>query len=111
MWLLWNKGTGGGKRYREGGSANCFIFRQFTDQYEGRPEVGMGVLFAELLHSGLQGPGHVTRLNVVLVENLHECGRAFVVDVPKGEKQRSRASTEQPALKASFLQEIGRAHV
>jgi len=60
----------------------------------------VGVLLAELLHSGLQCASHVPCFNVILVELLHECGGALVVNVPEGEEQSRRARAEQATLQA-----------
>ena len=63
----------------------------------------MGVLLTEVLHGGLEGDGHVSRLHVTLIEGLHELRGAMVVDVPKGEQERGGAGTEEAALQAKEL--------
>ena len=73
---------------------------ELADEDEGGPEIRVGVLLAELPHSGLEGGGHVAGIHVSLIEGLHEVGSAAVVNVPEGEKQGGRAGTEEAALEA-----------
>lgn len=71
-----------------------------ADKDEGSPEIGVGVLLAELFHGGLEGGGHVAGIDVSLIERPHEVGSAAVVDVPEGEKQGCRSGAEEATLKA-----------
>jgi len=71
-----------GKKYRDRLLAKRFIFSELTDEDEGSPEIGVGVLLAKLFHGGLKRVGHVAGLHVAAIEGLHELSGAAVVDVP-----------------------------
>lgn len=71
-----------GKKYRGRVLAKRFIFSELTDEDEGSPEIGVGVLLAKLFHGGLKRLGHLAGFHVAAIEVLHEFGGAAVVDVP-----------------------------
>ena len=78
-------------------------FSYLADKDKRSPEIGVGILLAELLHGGLQGSGHVARFDIAPVKGLHESGGASVVDIPKREKEGRCTGTKESALEAEEL--------
>lgn len=68
----------GGRNLRK-----SFIYCELANEYEGRPEIGVGTLLTKLIHGGLEGGGHVACLYKALIKGLHELGGAAVMDIPE----------------------------
>jgi hypothetical protein len=49
---------------------SCGII-EFADQDKGGPEIGVGILLAELLHGVLKSAGHFAGAEIFAVEELH----------------------------------------
>lgn len=86
------------KNIAEGLLNKPLCFWEFAYKDEGGPEVGMGILLAQLIHCCLQRFGHVLGLDVALVERMHEFCSTLIMNVPQGKQQGSCSRAEETSL-------------
>lgn len=74
---------------------------------EWSPEIGMRMLLAQIDNCVPESAASIVLCGKVAVEELHELGRAPVVDLPQAEKQRLRASGEETPFQSEQFISFG----
>jgi len=69
-----------------------------ANQDERRPIIRMGIVLPQVSHGSLQRARHVSGLDVLAVELLHQLSGAAIVNVPKRQEQRRCARIKQSPL-------------
>src|SRR6266481_1595259 len=59
------------------------VCREFADQDEGSPEIGVGVLLSDLAHGRAQRADHLSGRDEAPVELLHQFRGALVMHIPQ----------------------------
>ncbi len=82
--LVWKKYS---RSARQRESVNGCLFCDLPDEDEGSPKIGVRILFPQFVHRTAQRPGYIVRVDIALVELLHQICRASVMHIPERKQQ------------------------